>query len=99
MGKTKIKSIKFPTKKQIASCLRELEKIGKQDLKKTVDSLYNIDSLAVEIARADKYILNFDTITSKYNEEHKLYANLLYTAYATNKKAQRLIAITDMFVL
>jgi len=66
----------------------------KAKFEKTVDSLYAIDSLAVEIARADTYILNFDTITSKYNEEHKFYANLRYTAHASPNENLRLVTVT-----
>ena len=66
----------------------------KARFEKTVDSLYSIDSLAIEIARADSYILNFDTITSKYNEEHKFYANLRYYAYATTNEDLRLVTIS-----
>lgn len=61
---------------------------------KTVDSLYSIDSTAIAIARADTYIINFDTITSKYNEEHKFYANLRYNAYATTNENLRLVTVT-----
>lgn len=66
----------------------------KARFEKTVDSLYSIDSLAIEIARADSYILNFDTMTSKYNEEHKFYANLRYDAYATTNENLRLVTIS-----
>jgi hypothetical protein len=66
----------------------------KQRFEKSVDSLYTIDSTAIAIASADSYILNFDTTARKYNKENKFYANLLYTAYATNNKDQRLVAIT-----
>ena len=66
----------------------------KARFEKTVDSLYAIDSLAVEIARADSYILNFDNITSKYNEEHKFYANLRYDAYATSNENLRMVTIS-----
>jgi hypothetical protein len=66
----------------------------KARFEKTVDSLYAIDSLSIEIARADSYIMNFDTITSKYNEEHKFYANLSYNAYATTNENLRLVTVT-----
>jgi len=66
----------------------------KTRFEKTVDSLYAIDSLAIEIARSDKDILNFDTITSIYNEEHKFFANLRYNAYATTNENLRLVTVT-----
>jgi hypothetical protein len=71
----------------------------KARFEKTVDSLYAIDSLAIEIARADSYILNFDTITSKYDEEHKFYANLRYNAYATTNENLRLVTITGYGII
>lgn len=71
----------------------------KARFEKTVDSLYAIDSLAIEIARADSYILNFDTIASKYNEEHKFYANLRYSAYATTNENLRLVTITGYGII
>jgi hypothetical protein len=54
-----------------------------QKFERTVDSLFAVDSMAVAIAQADKYILNFDTTTERHNDKYDFYPNLRYTAHAT----------------
>jgi hypothetical protein len=64
-----------------------------QKFEKTVDSLFAVDSMAVAIALADKFILNFDTTTERHNDKYDFYPNLRYTAHATADNNLKVVTV------
>jgi hypothetical protein len=65
----------------------------------SVDSLYSLDSLSVGIAKADPYILNFDTLTKKHNNKFNFYPGLQYKSYTTNQENIRVVVIDGWGVI
>lgn len=61
-------------------------RMGKDWYKKferSVDSLFTIDSLAIEIAKADQRVKKFGKATEKHNDKYNFYPNLRYYSNAT----------------
>lgn len=69
--------------------MRKLEKKWgkgwKSRFEYSVDSLYSIDSLAIEIVKQDVIIQTFIDKTEKYNEEYNYYPNLDFHSYQSYK--------------
>ena len=59
----------------------------------TADSLFAVDSIAIAIAKSDKYIFSFDTATEKHNVEYNFYPNLRYTTHATVDKNIKVVSV------
>ena len=71
-------------------------RIGKdwrEKFNKSVDSLYAIDTTAISIAKADNYVLNFDTITEKHNLKYDFYPNLRYDCFPTSNDHIKVITV------
>lgn len=64
-----------------------------QIFERSVDSLYAIDSMAITIAQADRYIHNFDIATEKHNDKYGFYPNLRYTAHATSDDNIKVVTV------
>lgn len=64
-----------------------------EKFEKSVDSLYAVDSLAIAIAHANSYILNFDTTTEKHNDKYNFYPNLTYIAHSTAYENIKIVTV------
>ncbi len=66
---------------------------------KSVDSLFTIDSTAIEIARSDKFVKNFEVNTEKHNDEYNYYPNLTYYVHFTPIENQKLVSLEGYGVI
>lgn len=63
----------------------------RQRFQRSVDSLYAVDSAAIEIARSDEFVRDFERSTEKHNEEYNFYPNLTYIVHFTPLDHQKLV--------
>ena len=70
-----------------------------QRFEHSVDSLYTLDSLAIAIAKKDKYILKLEKTAGMHNDKYDFYPGLEYTAYATSDDNLKIVTINGLGVV
>ena len=65
----------------------------------SVDSLYTLDSLAIAIAKSDKYILKLEKVRGVHNDKYDFYPSLEYNTHATFDDNVKLVTLEGLGVV